>query len=172
MVGDQGAEQYRDDDESYLGSEKGKKFATDVHGLLFDYFYSPNPDDSREQSERVHDSLRLAGEFPVDQFFLDGVDQVVALPAGVDVVYFPVYVHAGHPGEVQTRFRGGDDCRDGLPDYSMVLLAFPNRDEFLQCHIRYVGSVALVAGVVAVELERGAVGDGVVLYFSEQAFYV
>ena len=90
----------------------------------------------------------------------------------MDVVYFPVYVHASDPGEVQARFRGGDDCRDGLPDHSVVLYPFPDRHEFLQCHIRYVGRVAIVAGVVAVELECRVVGYGVVLYFPEQAFHV
>ena len=76
------------------------------------------------------------------------------------------------PGEVQARFRGGDDCRDGLPDHSMVLHPFPDRHEFLQCHIRYAGRFAVVAGVVAVELECRVVGDGIMLYLPEQAFHV
>ena len=114
----------------------------------------------------------MAGEFSVDQFLSPNCDQVAALYAGVDAVYLPLYVYAGDPGEVQARFRGGDDCRDGLPDHSMVLHPFPNRHEFLQCHIRYAGRFAVVVGVVAVELECRVVGDGIVLYFPEQAFHV
>ena len=90
----------------------------------------------------------------------------------MDVIYLSVYVYAGDSGEVQARFRGGDDCRDGLPDHSVVLYSFSDRHEFLQRHIRYVGSLAVVAGVVAVELECRVVGYGVVLYFPEQAFHV
>lgn len=73
----------------------------------------------------------MAGEFSVDQFFPPNFDQVAALYAGVDVVYLPLYVHASNSGKVQARFRGGDDCRDGLPDHSMVLHPFPDRHEFL-----------------------------------------
>ena len=147
-------------------------FAADVHGLFLDYLYCPDSDDSREQFEFVHDKFRLAGEFPVNQFFLANCDQITALYAGVDVVYFPVYVHASDPSEVQARFRGGDDCRDGLPDHSVVLYSFSDRHEFLQCHIWYAGCLAVVAGGVAVKLECCVVGYGIVLYSPKQALHV
>ena len=54
----------------------------------------------------------------------------------------------------------------------MVLSSFPDWDEFLQCHIRDFGCITVVVGVVAVKLECRALGDGVVLYLPEQAFYV
>ena len=78
----------------------------------------------------------MAGELPVNQFFFDDVYQVAALLAGVDAVYFPVYVYAGYPGEVQARFRGGDDRGHGLSSDTMVLHPFPNWGKFLQHDLR------------------------------------